>query len=57
MFVVHFVSPTNGYKIAILRISKNLKALMNENVVNEKVGKTVNRNPKTDPKKEIEIIL
>ena len=54
--MVHFVGPANRLKIKTIAIPEKPESLMNKNIVNEKISKTVNRDADTNPKKIVVII-
>ena len=48
MPVMHFVCPTNGTDITIISSGKPFKALMNDNIMNEKISNAISHDAKTD---------
>jgi hypothetical protein len=48
VFVVHFVRSTNGFCVFAIGISKQLKPLVNENIVHQKVGPAVGKNTQSN---------
>ena len=47
--MVHLVCFPNGHEIGILCAAKPLETLVDENVVNQKIGQAVRGNPRADP--------
>lgn len=45
MLVVHFMGPSNSFCISVIGISKYLKPLVNEYIMNGKIGNTVCQDP------------
>ena len=48
VLVMHLVSPANGANIGIIAAGKPFETLMDNNVVNHKIGKAVSHYPKPD---------
>ncbi len=44
MFVVHFVCSSDGSQVPVVAVSEYFETLMDKNIVNQKVAKTINRN-------------
>ena len=49
MLVVHLVCPPNCTQIDVVRFPKQLEALVNEDLVDEKVSQAINSNSEPDP--------
>jgi hypothetical protein len=57
MFMMHFVGTPDGLEIFIIAVTKNLKSLMNENIMDEEIGKAIKRNTQSYPEKRIIPVL
>ncbi len=56
VLVMHFVRSTNRFQINRIRITEHFESLVNENVMHQKIGETINRNAQSDPEKIIETV-
>jgi len=54
LLVVHFVGSADRFQINGIGIPEYPETLVNEHIVNEEVGKTVNGNAKPDPEQVVE---
>jgi hypothetical protein len=48
MFVVDFVGPSDPTCIPVVSIAEHFKALMNKNIMNEKIGQSISKNAKSN---------
>ena len=48
VLVVHLVCPTNGTHINVVASGKPLQALVDDYIVNQKIGRPVEHDPKSD---------
>ena len=53
MLVVDFVRLENGHEISVFSATKPLESLVDENVMNQKIGQTIGGNPRPNPHAKI----
>lgn len=51
---MHFMSPADGFQVNGIGIPENLEPLVNEHIMDEEIGKTVNGNAQPDPEQIVE---
>jgi len=56
MLVMHFVRPSYCPKINIIAVSKNFKSLMDKNIMDDEICKSIKSYPHADPEKKIIIV-
>jgi len=51
--MVHFMRPSDGFDVTVVQMGKIFKSLVNDNFMNNKIGKTIQRNTNTNIKSKI----
>jgi outer membrane lipoprotein-sorting protein len=57
MFVMNFVGTPDGGEVTVFTVPEQTEALMNKNIMDEKISKPVNGYAKSYPEKEIVTVL
>ena len=54
---MYFMCPADSFEIPVIRISKNFETLVNENIMDQKISKPVERYSQSHKEQVVETIL
>ena len=54
--MMDFVGPPDSFEIRVFCISKKFESLVDENIMNHKIGKSIQGDTQADPKQKIKIL-